>query len=95
MFVNYWHTMKPEQALRNIKRAGKTMRTLFGGYEVAKEKVLSGEDALFLRDTYAFDLSTILFIAESHGMTVDIEEFEKLLEIEKEKHKNTRLCNAK
>ncbi len=48
-------------------------------------KILSGEDAFMLYDTYGFPLDLTVIIAEEKGLTVDTKGFEEFMEEQKER----------
>jgi alanyl-tRNA synthetase len=56
------------------------------------EEILNGDDALKIFNTLGMPLETIILIANSHGITVDEEEFNLLLDAQKERSKNMRQC---
>jgi len=53
--------------------------------ERAKGKVVSGEDAFKLHDTYGFPIDLTRIMAEERGMSVDLSGYEKLMEEAREK----------
>ena len=53
--------------------------------------VFSGEDAFKLNDTYGFPLDLTKDILEEHGLTVDEEKFNSLLENQKQTARNARV----
>ena len=54
------------------------------------EKVLSGEEAFKLNDTYGFPLDLTCDILEEKGISVDVEGFKKLMQEQKERARNAR-----
>lgn len=58
--------------------------------EVEKSKVLSGEKAFKLYDTYGFPIELTEEILEEKGMYVDNEEFKKEMEAQRERARNAR-----
>ena len=55
-----------------------------------KGKVISGNDAFILYDTYGFPIELTLEYAEEKGKTVDVEGFKKYLAEQKERARNAR-----
>ncbi len=49
---------------------------------------VSGEDAFKLHDTYGFPIDLTELMAEEQGLTVDIGEYERLMEVAREKARN-------
>lgn len=78
-----------EQALKNIARSGGRIWRIFVRY--GPESILSGEDAVKLTNSYGLSIHDIIMIAASHRMTVDIDEYVKLMEIEKITHIKPKL----
>ena len=54
------------------------------------EKVLSGEEAFKLNDTYGFPLDLTCDILEEKGISVDVDGFKKLMQEQKERARNAR-----
>ena len=54
------------------------------------EKVLSGEEAFKLNDTYGFPLDLTCDILEEKGISVDVEGFKKLMQEQKDRARNAR-----
>lgn len=55
----------------------------------SSSKIVSGEDAFKLYDTYGFPLELTGEIATSHGLAVDIEGFDKMMGAQKEKSRSS------
>ncbi len=56
----------------------------------SKQKVLSGEVAFKLYDTYGFPADVTGIVAEEHGLKIDTPAFEKELQLAKERSKSSR-----
>ena len=54
------------------------------------EKVLSGEEAFKLNDTYGFPLDLTCDILEEKGISVDVEGFKRLMQEQKDRARNAR-----
>ena len=61
---------------------------LDGVIRKSKGGVISGKDAFVLYDTYGFPIDLTELIAKEQGVGVDIEEFEKELQVQKERSRN-------
>ena len=71
------------------------LRTLATGINLLESVIkksangkISGKDAFVLYDTYGFPIDLTELIASEQGVTVDIEEFEKELQVQKERSRN-------
>ncbi|MCI5582495.1 MAG: alanine--tRNA ligase [Anaeroplasma sp.] len=62
----------------------------FESIALKSNKVVSGEDAFTLYDTYGFPLELTMEYAEEKGLSVDIEGFKRNLEAQKERARNAR-----
>ncbi len=62
----------------------------FEGIAAKTDKIISGEDAFTLYDTYGFPLELTMEYAEEKGLTVDIDGFKKNLENQKNRARNAR-----
>jgi alanyl-tRNA synthetase len=79
-----------ERVKKSIKRAGDLLPMIMGNERDIPR--LSGEDVLYIFNTYAIPLETIILIAHSHNLEVDEIRFEKLLEDQEERYKNMKQC---
>ena len=57
---------------------------------IASKKEILGSDAFKLYDTYGFPIELTMEICEDHGISIDLEEFKKCLEKQKELARNSR-----
>ena len=71
------------------------LRTLATGINLLESVIkksangkISGKDAFVLYDTYGFPIDLTELIASEQGVSVDIEEFEKELQVQKERSRN-------
>ncbi len=75
------------------KRFEKTLHqgeNLLNDYLLKTDKVLSGEDAFRLSDTYGFPIELTVEISKENGKDVDIEGYKKELLAQKERARNAR-----
>ena len=78
------------KAIRTLTRGGPFIREVWTKYK--PDDKLSGEDAMKLSNLYGLNLSFIAILAYTHNMSVDIEEYNRLLEIEQSR--KIRPCPA-
>ncbi len=80
-------------ALRHIKRCGSFASNLFYDKIGACEKFITAKQALSLYNTYGIDARMVIFMVDSHGLSIDdLNEFERLIEEQKEISKNMKKC---
>ncbi len=70
--------IEEESFFRTLQRGGNLIRDVMERSE--KEKLISGEDAFKLKDTYGFPLEEILLLAKDAHFTVDLPTYETLEE---------------
>ena len=75
---------------RTIDQGLQMLSTLVDKLESVKEKILSGEDAFKLNDTYGFPLDLTKDILEEKNITVDEEAFHKLMQEQKVRARSAR-----
>ena len=80
---------------RVIEEEASFLRTLATGINLLEGVIkksqggkISGKDAFVLYDTYGFPIDLTELIAKEQGVEVDIEEFEKELQVQKERSRN-------
>ncbi|MBN1914977.1 MAG: alanine--tRNA ligase [Parachlamydiales bacterium] len=67
-------TMEEESFLKTLQRGGNLLTQIID----RSQKIISGEDAFKLKDTYGLPIEEILLIAKDAHLTVDLETFEQL-----------------
>lgn len=82
-------TKEEEQFNKTIDQGLSILAGMEEEMEKKGEKVLSGEDAFRLYDTYGFPVDLTIEILEEKGLSIDQEGFEKAVEEQKEKAKGT------
>lgn len=70
-------TAEEEAFLRTLQRGGNMLSQVIQGAE-AHNRLISGEDAFKLKDTYGLPLEEILLFAKDNHFTVDLNKYEKL-----------------
>ena len=95
---NQYPELKAQQALVEKvieEEEASFLRTLATGINLLEGVIkkstngkISGKDAFVLYDTYGFPIDLTELIAKEQGVTVDIEEFEKELQVQKERSRN-------
>lgn len=70
-----------ELFMRTLAKGEKRLQELF---ETSKDKIISGEDAFRLYDTYGFPFELTLEYAEEKGFSVSKEEFDQFMKEQKE-----------
>lgn len=72
-------------------------KTITQGNEMLNEiiakshKKIGGEDVFKLYDTYGFPPDIVVDVAKEHGLEVDLDEFERLMELQREKARSARV----
>ena len=74
--------------LRTLSTGISMLDKLMDSIKKDGEKQLNGTDAFVLYDTYGFPLDLTELICKENDLTVDIEQFEKQLQIQKERSRN-------
>lgn len=85
-------TTEEEAFIRTLRRGGNILNTIIEKAQTHK-KLISGDDAFKLKDTYGFPLEEILLIAKDADLTVDTGRYQQLEKEAKERsrsvHKTT------
>ncbi len=82
-------TKEEEQFNKTIDQGLSILAGMQEEMEKKGEKVLSGEDAFRLYDTYGFPVDLTVEILEEKGLSIDEEGFKRAVEAQKEKAKGT------
>jgi alanyl-tRNA synthetase len=80
-------TLEEENFLRTLKRGGSILNQVIEKAEKSPLKQIEGEDAFKLKDTYGLPLEEILLIAKDNALEVNLEAYQILEELAKEKSK--------
>lgn len=78
-------TLEEEAFLRTLKRGGGLLNQVMQKSE--SSKLITGDDAFKLKDTYGLPLDEILLIAKDNALHVDLDRFERLEKEAKERSK--------
>ena len=83
-------TQEEEKFAKTIDQGLAILSDMQKEMETKGEKVLSGEDAFKLYDTYGFPVDLTEEILEEKGFSVDEEEFKKAMEVQRDKARKAR-----
>lgn len=75
---------------RTIDSGLQLLENLIEQLDKNKEKILSGENAFKLNDTYGFPLDLTMDILEERGLSVDVEAFKQLMSEQKQRARAAR-----
>ena len=82
-------TQEEEAFLRTLKRGGNILNQIIDDAQSHK-KIIGGDAAFKLKDTYGLPVEEILLIAKDNGLAVDIERFTALEKEAKERSRSTQ-----
>jgi alanyl-tRNA synthetase len=85
-------TLEEEGFIRTLARGGQLLGQVIERSH--KSKMISGEDAFKLKDTYGFPLEEVLLIAKDENVDVDLKRYEQLDEEAKEKSRKAHKTAA-
>ena len=77
------------QFLKTLDRGEKLLAEIIAKAANLGERQISGKDAFELYDTYGFPLELTQEIAEEQGLTIDLEGFEREMELQKTRSKDS------
>ncbi|MBM3197734.1 MAG: alanine--tRNA ligase [Chlamydiae bacterium] len=78
-------TLEEEAFFRTLRRGGNILGQIIDKSKATDKKQIEGEDAFKLKDTYGLPLEEILLIAKDAGLQVNLEAYQILEELAKEK----------
>lgn len=82
-------TIEEEAFLRTLRRGGNILNQIIDKAQIGS-KVISGDDAFKLKDTYGLPLDEILLLAKDSELTVDTKRYENLEQEAKERSRSTQ-----
>ncbi|HEX3037806.1 MAG TPA: alanine--tRNA ligase [Oscillospiraceae bacterium] len=83
-------SVEEESFAKTIDQGLQLLNTYIESAEKANQKVFSGKDTFLLNDTYGFPIDLTKEIVAEHGMTVDEEEFKRLMLEQRERARAAR-----
>lgn len=83
-------TLEEENFLRTLKRGGNILGQIIDKAQKSTTRQITGEDAFKLKDTYGLPLDEILLIAKDSHLEVNLEQFQLLEELAKEKSRSAQ-----
>ncbi|OGU60107.1 MAG: alanine--tRNA ligase [Ignavibacteria bacterium GWF2_33_9] len=83
-----------ESFLATLERGLAIFEEIASKPESLKNNCISGLDAFLLYDTFGFPLDLTQLIARERGMSVDVEDFERNMELQKERSRAARKSHA-
>ncbi|MBF8263632.1 MAG: alaS [Parachlamydiales bacterium] len=90
--INEILTIEEEAFLRTLQRGGELLSSVMARSQ--SSKMIAGDDAFKLKDTYGFPLEEIQLIAKDEGLKVDLARFEKLEVEAREKSRQARKVSS-
>jgi alanyl-tRNA synthetase len=87
-------TVEEESFLRTLKRGGNILSSVIEDAQKSPLKEIRGDEAFKLKDTYGFPLEEILLIAKDAGLAVNLESYQILEEMAKEKSRGSRAIHT-
>lgn len=83
-----------ESFLQTLEKGLHLFDKIIDKLEAEKQKVVSGDDAFLLYDTFGFPLDLSELIARERGYSIDTDRFAVLMKEQKERSRNARKANA-
>ncbi len=82
-------TLEEEAFIRTLRRGGNMLNQIMER-SASHQKVISGDDAFKLKDTYGFPLEEIQLLAKDASLAVDIDRFQTLEQEAKERSRSSQ-----
>ncbi|MGZ3732475.1 MAG: alanine--tRNA ligase, partial [Parachlamydiaceae bacterium] len=82
-------TLEEEAFLRTLRRGGNILNQIVEKAQ-KQNRIISGDDAFKLKDTYGLPLDEIILLAKDSELTVDLERYEILEQEAKERSRSTQ-----
>jgi alanyl-tRNA synthetase len=82
-------TLEEEAFIRTLRRGGNMLNQIVER-SASHQKVISGDDAFKLKDTYGFPLEEIQLLAKDANLSVDIDRFQNLEQEAKERSRSSQ-----
>jgi len=89
-YINKVLKIEEEKFGETIETGMNILNQYIAGSQKANNSKINGQDAFKLYDTYGFPLELTLEIAEEKNCSVDIEEFENQMEMQRQRARNAR-----
>lgn len=86
-------TLEEENFLRTLKRGGNILNQITEKAQKSSARQISGEDAFKLKDTYGLPLDEILLIAKDNHLEVNLEQYQLLEELAREKSRSAAVAH--
>jgi len=83
-------TLEEENFLRTLKRGGNILGQIIEKAQKSSTRQITGEDAFKLKDTYGLPLDEILLIAKDTHLEVNLEQYQLLEELAREKSRSAQ-----
>lgn len=83
-------TVEEEAFIRTLRRGGNILNQIIDKSQSAKTKLITGDDAFKLKDTYGLPLEEILLIAKDSDLTVDQKRYQELETEAKERSRSAQ-----
>lgn len=87
-------TLEEESFLRTLKRGGNILNQIIEKAQKSASRQISGEDAFKLKDTYGLPLDEILLIAKDTHLEVNLEQYQLLEELAREKSRSAQTTHS-